>query len=64
MVLPDQVLPMINYPCLNGCRGSDTLRREQIISYMADLMEDNTDFSWQGAEAAQPSCVVSWGKAW
>ena len=23
-----------------------------MISYMADLMEDATDFSWQGAKAA------------
>ena len=27
-------------------------RRDAIVSYLSDLMEDATDFSWQGAKAA------------
>ena len=26
--------------------------KDTMVSYLADLMEDGTDFSWQGAKAA------------
>ena len=50
----------ISSPCPNGCRDSVEIyltrmiqpKREQMISYMSDLMEDATNFSWQGAKAA------------
>ena len=38
--------------CRNILDEQDEGKREQMISYMADLMEDATDFSWQGAKAA------------
>ena len=38
--------------CQNILDENDTTKREQMISYMSDLMEDATDFSWQGAKAA------------
>ena len=38
--------------CRNILDEQEEGRREQMISYMADLMEDATDFSWQGAKAA------------
>ena len=38
--------------CRNILDEQEEGRHEQMISYMADLMEDATDFSWQGAKAA------------
>ena len=38
--------------CCNILDKQDNDRRERMISYMSDLMEDTTDFSWQRAKAA------------
>ena len=38
--------------CRNILDEQDNDRRERMISYMSDIMEDTTDFSWQGAKAA------------
>ena len=38
--------------CRNILDEQEEGRREQMISYTVDLMEDATDFSWQGAKAA------------
>ena len=38
--------------CRNILDENNTTKREQMISYMSDLMEDATNFSWQGAKAA------------
>ena len=38
--------------CHNVVDERDTKKHEHMISYMADLMEDATDFSWQNAKAA------------
>ena len=38
--------------CRNILDKQDEGRHEQMISCMADLMEDATDFSWKGAKAA------------
>ena len=38
--------------CKNTLDETCEQKRESMITYMADLMEDATDFSWQGAKAA------------
>ena len=38
--------------CRNVLEENDRGRRDIMISYLSDLMEDATDFSWQGAKAA------------
>ena len=38
--------------CKNVLDESDYNVREKMIQYMGELMEDATDFSWQGAKAA------------
>ena len=38
--------------CKNVLEENDRGRRDIMISYLSDLMEDATDFSWQGAKAA------------
>ena len=38
--------------CKNILDESCEQKRESMIAYMADLMEDATDFFWQGAKAA------------
>ena len=38
--------------CKNILDESDNRKREKMIAYMADLMEDTTDFTWQGAKGA------------
>ena len=38
--------------CRNVLEESDRGRRDIMISYLSDLMEDTTDFSWQGVKAA------------
>ena len=38
--------------CKNILDESDNNTREKMIQYMGELMEDATDFSWQGAKAA------------
>ena len=38
--------------CKNVLEESDHKVRERMIQYMGELMEDATDFSWQGAKAA------------
>ena len=38
--------------CKNILDESDNNIREKMIQYMGELMEDATDFSWQGAKAA------------
>ena len=50
---------MISCPSPSGCRvfvkiylNKNPLIEEIMVSYLGDLMEDATDFSWQGAKAA------------
>ena len=38
--------------CKNILDEKDEGKREKMVAYMADLMEDATDFSWTGAKAA------------
>ena len=38
--------------CRNILEENSSEKKDIMISYMADLMEDATDFSWQGAKAA------------
>ena len=38
--------------CQNILEETDRGRKDTMVAYMADLMEDATDFSWQGAKAA------------
>ena len=38
--------------CKNILDESDSGKQNKMIAYMADLMEDTTDFGWQGAKAA------------
>ena len=38
--------------CKNILEEKSNTRREAMVAYMSDLMEDTTDFSWQGAKAA------------
>ena len=38
--------------CKNVLDEKDEHKREQMITYMSELMEDATDFGWQGAKAA------------
>ena len=38
--------------CKNILEQKSSDRREIMVSYLGDLMEDATDFSWQGAKAA------------
>ena len=38
--------------CRHILEESDGGRKDIMVSYLADLMEDTTDFSWQGAKAA------------
>ena len=38
--------------CRNLLEESDWGRKDIMVSYLADLMEDATDFSWQGAKVA------------
>ena len=54
--------------CHNVLDERNNEKREHMISYMADLMEDATDFSWQNAKAAHAvlCCelergTVTWG---
>ena len=37
----------------NILEESDGHRKDTMVAYLADLMEDATDFSWQGAKAAR-----------
>ena len=53
--------------CRNIVDEKDEVIREKMITYMGDLMEDATDFAWQGANAAHAVLlceiergVVSW----
>ena len=54
--------------CRNVMDEKDEKTRFQMIQYMSDLMEDATDFSWQGAKAAHAVLLceferssISWG---
>ena len=38
--------------CKNIMEESSRKRKDAMISYMSDLMEDATDFTWQGAKAS------------
>ena len=38
--------------CKNILEEKSESRKDSMISYLGDLMEDATDFSWQGAKAA------------
>ena len=38
--------------CKNVLEQKSSVRRDIMVSYLGDLMEDATDFSWQGAKAA------------
>ena len=38
--------------CKNILDEPDNRKREKMIAYMADLMEDTTDFTWQGVKGA------------
>ena len=38
--------------CKNILEQKSSSRRNAMVSYLSDLMEDATDFSWQGAKAA------------
>ena len=38
--------------CKNILEQKSSCRRDTMVSYLSDLMEDATDFSWQGAKAA------------
>ena len=38
--------------CKNILEEKSESRKDSMISYLGDLMEDTTDFSWQGAKAA------------
>ena len=40
----------------------DNSKREKLISYMSDLMEDATDFSWQGAKAGHAVLCCELGR--
>ena len=53
--------------CRNIVDEKDEVIREKMVTYMGDLMEDATDFAWQGAKAAHAVLlceiergVVSW----
>ena len=53
--------------CRNIIDEKDEAIREKMVTYMGDLMEDATDFAWQGAKAAHAVLlceiergVVSW----
>ena len=43
--------------CKNILEQKSSCRRDTMVSYLSDLMEDATDFSWQGA---MPSCSAKW----
>ena len=36
----------------NISEQKSSLRQKSMVAYLSDLMEDATDFSWQGAKAA------------
>ena len=38
--------------CKNILEEKSSQRRDTMVSYLGDLMEDATDFTWQGAKAA------------
>ena len=38
--------------CRNIVDEKDEVIKEKMVTYMGDLMEDATDFAWQGAKAA------------
>ena len=38
--------------CQNILEEDSTERKDQMVSYLGDLMEDPKDLSWQGAKAA------------
>ena len=46
------MLPLCHRGPRNVLEENDRGRRDIMISYLSDLMEDATDFSWQGAKAA------------
>ena len=45
------MLQQVQCFCKNVLEESDHSIREKMIQYMGGLMEDATDFSWQGAKA-------------
>ena len=49
--------------CKNILEQKSSDRRGIMVSYLGDLMEDATDFSWQGAKAAHAVllCEMEWG---
>ena len=38
--------------CSNILEQKSVSRQNSMVAYLGDLMEDATDFSWQGAKAA------------
>ena len=50
--------------CKNLLEEPSTERRDAMVAYMGELMEDATDFSWQGAKAAHAVmlCEMERGK--
>ena len=49
--------------CKNMLEESDHKIREKMIQYMGELMEDATDFSWQGAKAAHAVLLCEFERA-
>ena len=49
--------------CKNILEESCNERKDITVSYLSDLMEDTTDFSWQRAKAAHAVslCEMEWG---
>ena len=49
--------------CRNILEEKSSQRRDTMVSYLGDLMEDATDFTWQGAKAAHAvlMCEMEWG---
>ena len=49
--------------CKNIIEESFCERKHTMVSYLSDLMEDATDFSWQSAKAAHAVllCEMEWG---
>ena len=53
--------------CKNILEQKSNFRRDTMVSYLSDLMEDATDFSWQGAKAAHAVLLCEmerWSLTW
>ena len=46
--------------CKNILEQKSSDRREIMVSYLGDLMDDATDFSWQGQRQHMLCCCVRW----